>query len=353
MTLRDSERTDPICHVNLAKGYRGGERQTELLIRELSARGHTQRAVVRAGEELWRRLQGISGLDICPISKPFLLNIGLGRGHILHAHESKAAHFVHACHFLTGTPYLITRRVDNIPSPSYVTRHMYRNAAVVVAISTAVKRVLNRYEPNLKLQIITSVQARLEAVPGVVSNIRARWPGKLLVGHVGALDNSQKGQLYLIQAARTLMDTHPSLQFVLLGDGKDEAWLRREATGMRNVSFVGYVKNVGDWLAAFDIFAFPSLHEGLGSVLLDAMRFGLPIVASRVDGIPDIVYDGENGLLVPASDEMALAGAIARLAGDKGLRERLGTSGQRIAADYTPELMAKAYLSLYREISAA
>lgn len=342
-----------ICHVNLAKGFRGGERQTELLVRELARLGVTQRVVVRRDDELARRLAGVAGVDLCPISRPFLLRLGAGRGWLLHAHESKAAHFAHACHVVTGAAYLVTRRVDNPPSQSFLTRRLYRQAARVVAISSAIHRVLAAYAPGLEPVLIPSVQARLQANPETVSQIRARWPGKRLVGHVGALDHSQKGQHYLIRAARRLATSHPQLQFVLLGSGKDEAWLRQEAKDLANLSFVGHVQNVGDWLAAFDLFAFPSLHEGLGSVLLDAMSFGLPIVATAVDGIPDIVHDGDNGLLVPPANDHALGEAIARLAGDTVLSERLGASGRRIAADYTPESMAQAYLALYREASPA
>jgi glycosyltransferase involved in cell wall biosynthesis len=340
-----------ICHVNLARGYRGGERQTELLIRELAACDVAQRAIVRADDELASRLRDVPGLDLQPIASPFLLRAPLARGWLLHAHESKAAHFAHACHVLTGARYIVTRRVDNAPSASFLTHRLYRRAAAVVAISSAIRRILQAYEPGLEPRLIPSAQAQLVADPEATRSIRARWPGRLLIGHIGALDNSQKGQLYLIRAARRLASSHAQLQFVLLGDGKDEAWLKKETDGLPNLSFEGYVQNVGDWLGAFDLFVFPSLHEGLGSTLLDAMSFGLPIVATRVDGIPDIVHDGENGLLVPPADDAALAQAMARLAADPGLRERLGASGRRIAADYTPERMAERYLALYREIA--
>jgi glycosyltransferase involved in cell wall biosynthesis len=339
-----------VCHVNLARGFRGGERQTELLIRALAARGVAQRAIVRRDEELARRLADVPGLDLRSVSRPFLLHVGLARGWLLHAHESKAAHFAHLAHCLTGTRYLVTRRVDNPPSTSWLTRRLYRRAAAVVVISSAIARILQTYQPMLAPRLIPSAQARLSADPEQVARIRARWPGKFLVGHVGALDNSQKGQLYLIHAARRLASSCPQILFVLLGDGKDEAWLKREAADLPNISFEGYVRNVGDWLGALDLFAFPSLHEGLGSTLLDAMSFGLPIVASAVDGIPDIVHDGGNGLLVPPADEQRLADAILRLYRDPALRARLGAEGQRMAQSYTPELMADAYLALYRRL---
>jgi glycosyltransferase involved in cell wall biosynthesis len=338
-----------ICHVNLAGGYRGGERQTELLIRELSRQGVSQRAIVRGGGELAGRLAGIHGLELRPIGRPFLLHAGLGRGWLLHAHESKAAHFAHACRFLTGARYVVTRRVDNAPSGSFLTRRLYRKASAVVAISSAIRRILAEYAPELNPGLIPSAQACMVVEPEAGRRLREKWPGKFLVGHVGALDNSQKVQLYLIRAARRLATAQPQLQFVLLGEGRDEAWFRREAAGLANISFEGYVRNVGDYLAAFDLFAFPSLHEGLGSVLLDAMSFGLPIVASAVDGIPDIVQDGVNGLLVPPADDVRLAEAILQLHSDPELRRRLGDAGRRMARQFTPGVMAGAYLKLYRE----
>jgi glycosyltransferase involved in cell wall biosynthesis len=340
-----------ICHVNLAKGYRGGERQTELLIRELSRQGIAQRAIVRRGEELARRIAYVPGLELRPIGKPFLLHALLARGYLLHAHESKAAHFAHACRFLLGVRYLVTRRVDNAPSDSFLTRRLYRKAAAVVAISSAIRRILIGYAPELNPVIIPSAQARMTADRETRRRLRKKWHGKFLVGHIGALDNAQKGQLYLIRAARRLARTHPQLHFVLLGEGPDEAMLKHEAAGLTNVSFEGYVRNVGDYLAAFDLFAFPSLHEGLGSVLLDAMSFGLPIVASAADGIPDIVRDGSNGLLVPPADDVRLAYAILRVYSEPELREQLGQAGQRASQQYTPDIMAAAYLKLYREIT--
>ena len=71
--------------------------------------------------------------------------------------------------------------------------------------------------------------------------------------------------------------------------------LKNAAAGLSNVMFTGFVDNVGDYLAAFDVFVLPSNREGIGSVLFDAMDRALPVVASRVGGVPDIVHDGENG----------------------------------------------------------
>src|SRR5690606_19020446 len=123
--------------------------------------------------------------------------------------------------------------------------------------------------------------------------------GKIVIGHIGELDHSHKGQGTIIEAARELEDSRPDLHFVLVGNGKDRARFRRSASGLSNIEFAGYVDNVSVYLASFDVFVYPSLREGLGLSLLVAMHFGLPIVASRVRGIPEIVEDRKNVLLIP------------------------------------------------------
>ena len=119
---------------------------------------------------------------------------------------------------------------------------------------------------------------------------------------------------------------------------------------MGNISFTGWVENVGDYLAAFDMFVLPSLREGFGSILVDAMQFGLPIVASSVGGIPDIIEHGKNGFLVTPGDECELADAIVHLYTDAGMRDAMSTAALRRAKDYRPEKMIECYWNLYREI---
>jgi glycosyltransferase involved in cell wall biosynthesis len=113
---------------------------------------------------------------------------------------------------------------------------------------------------------------------------------------------------------------------------------------------VGFVDNVGDFLAAFDIFVLPSNREGIGSILLDAMERGLPVVASRVGGVPDIVRHGENGLLIdPASPEQ-LRDAVLTLAADPASRRAYGERGREFAKSFTSEAMCRKYLRIYESL---
>jgi glycosyltransferase involved in cell wall biosynthesis len=137
---------------------------------------------------------------------------------------------------------------------------------------------------------------------------------------------------------------------MLVGGGGDEALLKGLAAGLSNVTFTGFVDNVGDYLAAFDLFVLPSNREGIGSILFDAMDRQLPVVASRVGGVPDIVREGENGILIEAGRVDQLCAAILRLHDDAELRRALGEAGRRLASHFTAAAMARKYLDLYRGV---
>ena len=340
-----------LIHVNLARGFRGGERQTELLIRELARRGVSQRLVTRAGQPLATRLADVPGLEIVAISKPFILKIHHLRGALVHAHDGKGAHVAYAAWHVFGTRYVVTRRVDNAPSASPATRAMFRRAARVVVLSQAIGRVLSEHFPGLATETIPSAAADMPVAPQTAAALRARWDGEIIVGQVGALDDSQKGQYDTLAAARLLLADRADWRFVFVGDGKDEAGLKQAAgVGAAHV-FTGRVENVADHLAAFDIFVFPSRHEGLGSTLLDAMAVGVPIVATAVDGIPEIITHEANGLLVVPGDPAALAAACQRLRDDPELAARLVANGRDRVSRYTVAAMADRYQALYQSLT--
>lgn len=340
-----------VTHINLAKGFRGGERQTELLVRGLAERGVPQRVVVRRDQPLQARLAGIEGVQIRPVRKPFIANLSAFKDGFLHAHDGRGAHVAHWAHAALGVPYVITRRVDNRPSRSWATCRTFRRAAGVAVLSQAIQRVMQSHSPGLNTVCIPSASCRLEPDTARAAALRSEWGGEFVVGQVGALDDSHKGQRDLIEAARILLKEDDSWRFVFAGSGKDEAMLRQAARGMeRRVAFAGHVENVGDHLASFDVMAYPSIHEGLGSTLLDGMGVGLPIVATDVDGIPEFVRNELEGLLIPSRDPVALAAALRRLRKEPQLARRLADAGIRNAAGYTPDIMAERYLDWYRSL---
>jgi glycosyltransferase involved in cell wall biosynthesis len=172
-----------------------------------------------------------------------------------------------------------------------------------------------------------------------------------VVAIVGALEE-RKGHDVLLDALATLPD--PRLLLLIAGDGS-----RRDALAARvaaldlgtRVRLLGRVDDVAEVLAAADVVAMPSRQEGLGVAALEAMAAGLPVIASRVGGLPEAVVDGATGLLVPAGDVGALAAALARLAADPGRARAFGAAGAtRVRERFTMAGMAAATVAVYRRL---
>ncbi|HSJ07875.1 MAG TPA: glycosyltransferase family 4 protein [Longimicrobiales bacterium] len=340
-----------VLHVNLARGFRGGERQTELLIAALADLDTEQWLVTRKASPLRQRLASVPRLRMRSARHPFAGHLPPPDVDVIHAHEAKAGHWAWLQHRLSGTPYIITRRVTNQVRDGLVNRKTYGDAAAAVAISSVIEDGL-RALGRCPVARIPSVLAHLPADADEVARLRDRFRGRFVVGHVGAAVDSHKGQRVLLEAARRLGHELPDAVFLFVGGGEDLARLQRESAGMDSVLWFGSRDNVGDYLSVMDVFAFPSRHEGLGSALLDAMDYGVPIVASGVGGIPDIVQDGLTGLLVPPDRPVDLAMAIRRLHDDAELRRRLAANARARLDGFTPAAMAGRYLDLYRSVLA-
>jgi len=337
-----------IAHINLAGGYRGGERQAELLIRGLARTDSKQMLVARRNSPLVQRLADVD-VDIREVDG-LLSAVRATRGaDLVHSHEGRGVYAAWMRSVLSGTPYVITRRVNNPLGTGFLTHTVYRRATFVASVAKDISDIVQQYDNRIHACVVHSSTSGLTVDRETSKSIQDGFPGKWLVGNVAALDNQQKGQEYTIDVARQLRQSHPEIQFLLVGGGDDEAMLRELATDLPNLVFTGFVENVGDYLAAFDLFILPSNKEGIGAILLDAMEQGLPVIASRVGGLPEIVRDGDNGLLIDAASTDQLQEAILRLHGDADLCRTMGDRGRQFARGFTAEVMCGKYLALYTE----
>jgi glycosyltransferase involved in cell wall biosynthesis len=189
--------------------------------------------------------------------------------------------------------------------------------------------------------------AALGSAPGARGGAVEDGP---IVGTVARLV-PEKGQQRLLEAFARLRQEHPRARLVIAGDGPLRPQLAAEARRLAvdpAVSFLGFQEQVPQVLAGLDIFALSSLTEGIPLALLEAMGSGLPVVATAVGGVPEVVVDGESGLLVPPDDAAALALALSRLARDAGLRERLGAAARRrVLERFSLSAAARAYARIY------
>lgn len=338
-----------LAHINLARGFRGGERQTELLVRGLAEAGWRQRLVARWNEPLIARLLDLPGVELAGVRGHLpSAAAALGGADLVHAHEARALQAAWLSRRLGGAPYLVTRRVQQGPSHHAFNRALYRGAARIVVLSRAIGASLQALDPALGWELIPSAHAALVADPARAAALRRELGGDFVVGHVGALVDAHKGQRQILALARRTLQSAPGIRYLLVGSGRDAQALQAEAADLPNLRFAGQVEDVGSHLAAMDAFLYPSRHEGLGSILLDAMACGLPVVATRVGGIPEVVIDGENGLLCEAGDIDGLAAALLRLHADAGLRQRLAAAGRARAEAFSPAAMTARYINLYQ-----
>jgi glycosyltransferase involved in cell wall biosynthesis len=181
-------------------------------------------------------------------------------------------------------------------------------------------------------------------------------PDSLVVGYVGWLIPI-KGVTHLVDAMAEVVQRHPNSMLVLVGKGdekgEEEIKLKEQVENLGladNVRLLGWRPDVDEIMGCFDLFVLPSLNEGMGRVLVEAMAVGLPIVASRVGGIPDLVKDGKNGLLVPPADASALGKAISDLLTDKEKRNRMGEAGKKMCLPYSAEAMVEQIDDLYKDL---
>jgi glycosyltransferase involved in cell wall biosynthesis len=178
----------------------------------------------------------------------------------------------------------------------------------------------------------------------------------LVIGYVGWLIFI-KGVSYLVSAMKNVAEKYPKSLLVLVGKGDDkgeeEIKLKRqvERAGLEyKVRFLGWRSDVDEVMDCFDIFVLPSLNEGMGRVLVEAMAAGKPIIASRVGGILDLVKDGFNGLLVEPGNPGALCDAIKELLNDRRLRDEMGQRGRDRAKDFTVDSMIEKIDGLYASV---
>jgi glycosyltransferase involved in cell wall biosynthesis len=260
-----------------------------------------------------------------------------------------------------GPARVLSRRVQFPVRRSLGSRLLYAlRIDRIAAISTAVRDAL----------VQSGVDARkIDVVPSGIDPAPARDPrrraelrarlgcaGEEVVGiNVSALADG-KGQKDLLEAASIASRRAPRLRLWIAGEGPLEDALRAKqgALGLEQVvQFLGFRADIMSLLHAADFFCLPTLHEGLGSSILEAMSAGLPVVATRVGGIPEIVEDGRTGILVSPSDPGSLADAMVEMATSPDLREAMGARGVARAGAFSADRTAEATYEVYRAALAA
>jgi len=231
-----------------------------------------------------------------------------------------------------------------------------KHTAMFIAVSNAVAaKLIARGVPERKVTVISNGidgdRVRRAAVEGETIDAQ-RGPGELLIGAMARLD-AVKALDVLVKAVALLVQRGFNAKAVIIGEGDERPALDKlvaELGVADRVIFTGYLENPYPQLAAVDIYVVSSHSEGQNLTVLVAMALALPVVATAVGGIVDMVADERSGLLVPPRDPQALAVAIERLAGDEGLRRRLVEGGGEVLTGFTTAEMCRRTLDVYERL---
>ena len=332
------------AEVMVASG--GGNLEEELEKRRV---GHRRINIITKSEISPKVL--MSGFALCGIIKRENIDI-------IHAHTRVSQVASSLASLVTGVPFVTTCH-------GYFKTRLRKIfdtwGRKVIAISDAVKEHLTRElrVSEDRVELIYSgvdVERFLSDCPKDEADTVKRSLGLRptpVVGNIGRL-SPVKGQKYLIEAMAGVIKKMPEAQALIIGDGREKEALEKLASElgiMDSVRFISSVIDTPRMLSIMDVFVFPSVKEGLGIGLLEALAAGRACVASRVGGIEDIIKDGFNGVLTEVGDANGIAGAVLSLLEDAERRGRMGERGRNLVREkFTLDTMADRVIGLYGDI---
>lgn len=334
-----------IAHIDTGKDFRGGQDLLLSLARGLERRGHVQLLVCRGGSPLAARAAA-EGLKTSTLGKTGDLRRLLReeRFEIVHAHDGRAQTISFRASMGLPIVRVASRQVAFTPRHPLVHRWKYSlTSHGVIAMSQAVRQVLlDAGVPDPHIEVIVPGIEMPASLPDAEARAgaRARWGftrDEFVIGHVAAFTR-EKGQDIALKAAIELRSKLPRARMLLAGDGPERSEpgmmkLAHEASGMARLP--GFVENLDEFYAALDVFIMPSRSEAWGLTALRAMASGLPVIASNVGGLPEMVEPGKSGWLVQPESPAELAQTIIEAASDAGRLAELGRQARVRAEQFS------------------
>jgi len=341
-------------HLDTRPDWRGGQNQILLLMRGLRTRGHGAELIALEGSPLAQRAAS-ENFPVHTFPKLFgragaarrLKKLLAENFDVVHAHDPHALTAAWLAGAHRQTALVVARRV--VYGLHAVGLARYRAARRILAVSRFVaESVTASGIPPEQVEVVyDGVELPAAASPEQRRQARARWgsrEGEILLGCVGYLVPG-KGQEHLLRAMPAVRERYPNCRLLLAGDGP----LRPQLEGLAGelglsscVVFARFLADPGEVYRGLDCFVFPAVGEALGTSLLSAMAHSLPAIAVASGGVPEVIEDGVNGLLIPTPEAGAIARCVFGLLGDRVLAARLGAAAREtIAARFTADRMVE------------
>ncbi len=357
-----------VLHLETAVEWRGGQQQIAYLVHGLLKAGLETTLICRPESEIYRHFKQ-KGWPVLPVQIKHSADIKTARiiarfanenrFDLLHVHSSHALSLGILIKMMQPKLKLVaSRRVDFSVRKPLIGTLKYNNKFIdrIICISENIARVLaNDGVPPTKITVIHSGidldRFNCNSTTDLKEELRIP-KDHLVVGTVAALVG-HKDYPTLLQAAQKVIRRVPNVTFVAVGDGGDREKLRELHRSLElgnRFLFTGFRSDLQRFYNLFDVFVLASHKEGLGTSVLDALACGLPVVATKAGGIPEMITNEENGLLVPARNPQASASAIERLLKDWDLRKRLANNARASVQAFSFENMVQKHIALYREL---
>ncbi|MDA3885287.1 MAG: glycosyltransferase [Candidatus Delongbacteria bacterium] len=358
-----------ILHIDTEMGWRGGQQQAVYLFENLFKKGFSTEFVCKPGSELsayfkkndlpYIEVKMSNELDFISAYK-IAKHCKNNKFNILHLHSAHAHSIgLLAKFFYRKLKIIGVRRVDFKIKNNIFSRFKYNSWLIdkIVCISEEIKRVmLSSGVDKDKLTVIHS-GVNLNKFDNVKADpyLRKQYnipANDIIIGTVAALVG-HKDYPNLLKAASIVLKKRKDVTFLAVGDGKNEEDIKKlhKELGLGNkFIFAGYQKEVGKFLRSFDIFVLASKMEGLGTSILDAQSVALPVIATKAGGIPEMIENGVNGILVEPQSPEKLAEAISDLVDNEEKRNIIGKNGNVSVEQFSIDHTVEKNINLYEEL---
>lgn len=348
-----------VLHVNSELTWRGGERQVELLV-QYSADQVQSTIACNPDGELHQRLSQKYDMVSLSIRNGFDLKAAAKlkqlaqKVDLIHCHTPKTQSVALLAKFLgCKKPVLCTKRTSFAIGDNYFSKLKYRRTDQIVCVSQASADVLQKQLPDLDIKVIHSAIEKSDpVVPIDIAKLIPKTKNLKVVGYAAAI-TKEKNPKAFIETVKAVLNKCDECYFLWIGDGalKNEVQSQIAKEGLSGDVFLpGFQTNIQSWIAALDVLFFPSLSEGFPTTLLQAMQSSVPVIASELPGIREIITNGKNGLLRNPKDFNGFADAIIEVLSNEERSKYFAQNGLKSCEDFYAGKMVKKYMDLYQKM---